>query len=121
MFAFGLDEFLRAATAAVFFSCAMHSRKASSSAVSDGLRPEIDSAAFDCYACSDVDLFVFKGSQAISKYTSLEAVVKGGWSADPQERPSFEELEPALHALSMVIEQQQEERGGKEPTHRLTD
>jgi serine/threonine protein kinase len=89
--------------------------------IADGLRPEIDSAAFDCYACSDVDLFVFKGSQVISKYTSLEAVVKGGWSADPQERPSFEELEPALRALSLAIGEQQEEEGGECAPRRLTD
>jgi predicted outer membrane repeat protein len=85
----------------------------------EGLRPEIDPAAFGCYAFSDLDLFVFKGSQAISKYSSLEAIAKDGWSADPQERPSFEELEPALRALSMAIDQHQEEEEC-EQGHRLS-
>jgi hypothetical protein len=61
------------------------------------------------------------GHRAISKYTSLEAIVKEGWSADPLERPSFEELEPALRALSMAIEQQQDEEEGESGPKRLTE
>jgi hypothetical protein len=51
----------------------------------------------------------------------LEAVIKEGWSADPQERPSFKELEPALHALSLDISKQQETNEGERAPQRLTD
>jgi hypothetical protein len=68
-----------------------------------------------------MELFVFKGSHAISKYTSLEAIVKEGWSADPQERPSFEELEPALYALFMAMNSQQDEEESERAPYRVTD
>jgi hypothetical protein len=68
-----------------------------------------------------MELFVFKGSHAISKYTSLEVIVKEGWSADPQERPSFEELEPALYALFMAMDNQQDEEESERAPRRLTD
>jgi predicted outer membrane repeat protein len=90
--------------------------------IADGVRPKIVATAFDCYVCSDMDFFVFKGPQAISKYTSLEAIVKKAWSADPQERPSFEELEPALRALSLAIgDEQKDQEGGERAPHRLTE
>jgi hypothetical protein len=68
-----------------------------------------------------MELFVFKGPHVISKYTSLEAIVKEGWSADPQERPSFEELEPALYALFMAMDNQQDEDESERAPYRVTD
>jgi hypothetical protein len=68
-----------------------------------------------------MELFVCNGPQAISKYTSLEAIVKEGWSADPQERPSFEELEPALYALFMAMDNQQDEEENERASYRVTD
>jgi serine/threonine protein kinase len=89
--------------------------------IAEGLRPEVDPAVFDCYTSDDMELFVFKGPHAISKYTSLEAIVKEGWSADPQERPSFEELEPALYALFMAMDNQQDEEESERAPYRMTD
>ena len=89
--------------------------------IAEGLRPEIDPAVFDCYTSDDMELFMFKGPHAISKYTTLEDIVKEGWSADPQERPSFEELEPALYALFMAIDSQQDEEESDRAPYRVTD